>query len=84
MLLATTPTTPESKMTVMKRQNVRTLSLIVSTLTYLVVGAAVFDALESDYETVQAGQLLQEEENFRKKLVASVGSLFRSVTIVYD
>jgi len=34
----------------MKRQNVRTLSLVVFTFTYLLVGAAVFDALESDTE----------------------------------
>lgn len=34
----------------MKRQNVRTLSLVVCTFTYLLVGAAVFDALESDTE----------------------------------
>ncbi|VDM98744.1 unnamed protein product [Thelazia callipaeda] len=37
----------------MKRQNVRTLSLIVCTLTYLLIGAAVFDALESDNEMQQ-------------------------------
>lgn len=37
----------------MKRQNVRTLSLIVCTFTYLLVGAAVFDALESDNELAQ-------------------------------
>lgn len=35
----------------MKKQNVRTLSLIVITLTYLLVGAAVFDALESEHES---------------------------------
>ncbi|GMS83796.1 hypothetical protein PENTCL1PPCAC_5971 [Pristionchus entomophagus] len=34
----------------MKRQNVRTLSLIVCTMTYLLIGAAVFDALESENE----------------------------------
>ena len=37
----------------MKRQNVRTLSLIVCTLTYLMVGSAVFDALESEAELRQ-------------------------------
>ena len=37
----------------MKKQNVRTLSLIVCTFTYLLVGAAVFDALESDNEMQQ-------------------------------
>lgn len=34
----------------MKKQNVRTLSLIVFTLTYLLVGAAIFDVLESEME----------------------------------
>uniref|UniRef100_A0A915DP73 Two pore potassium channel protein sup-9 n=1 Tax=Ditylenchus dipsaci TaxID=166011 RepID=A0A915DP73_9BILA len=41
----------------MKRQNVRTLSLIVCTLTYLFVGAAVFDALESETELKQRRQV---------------------------
>ncbi|KAG7156638.1 Potassium channel subfamily K member 9-like 2 [Homarus americanus] len=35
----------------MRQQNVRTLSLVVCTFTYLLIGAAVFDALESDTET---------------------------------
>lgn len=34
----------------MKRQNVRTLSLVVCTFTYLLIGAAVFDSLESHTE----------------------------------
>ncbi|XP_051156154.1 two pore potassium channel protein sup-9 [Leptopilina boulardi] len=34
----------------MKKQNVRTLSLIVCTFTYLLVGAAIFDVLESETE----------------------------------
>ncbi|XP_053947293.1 two pore potassium channel protein sup-9 [Anastrepha ludens] len=34
----------------MKKQNVRTISLIVCTFTYLLVGAAVFDSLESETE----------------------------------
>ncbi|MPC31409.1 Potassium channel subfamily K member 9 [Portunus trituberculatus] len=34
----------------MKKQNVRTVSLIVCTFTYLLMGAAVFDALESEHE----------------------------------
>uniref|UniRef100_A0A1B0CRB1 Putative twik-related acid-sensitive k + channel 6 isoform c n=1 Tax=Lutzomyia longipalpis TaxID=7200 RepID=A0A1B0CRB1_LUTLO len=45
----------------MKKQNVRTISLIVCTFTYLLVGAAVFDALESEtekkrWDALQAGQ----------------------------
>ncbi|KAF8364251.1 sup-9 [Pristionchus pacificus] len=39
----------------MKQQNVRTLSLVVCTMTYLLIGAAVFDALESENELMQAG-----------------------------
>ncbi|GCB68437.1 hypothetical protein scyTo_0013826 [Scyliorhinus torazame] len=41
----------------MKRQNVRTLALIVCTFTYLLVGAAVFDALESKQETSEKKSL---------------------------
>ncbi|XP_066482464.1 potassium channel subfamily K member 9 [Tiliqua scincoides] len=51
----------------MKRQNVRTLSLIVCTLTYLLVGAAVFDALESDHEMREEEQLKAEETRLRGK-----------------
>nr|XP_033785500.1 potassium channel subfamily K member 9 [Geotrypetes seraphini] len=45
----------------MKRQNVRTVSLIVCTFTYLLVGAAVFDALESDFEMREEEKLKAEE-----------------------
>ncbi|XP_048830173.1 potassium channel subfamily K member 3 [Brienomyrus brachyistius] len=37
----------------MKRQNVRTLALIICTIVYLLFGAAIFDALESKLETTQ-------------------------------
>ena len=40
-------------MTTMKKQNVRTLSLIVATFTYLLIGAAVFDVIESEEEQRQ-------------------------------
>ncbi|KAM6992521.1 potassium channel subfamily K member 3a [Tautogolabrus adspersus] len=47
----------------MKRQNVRTLALIICTFTYLIVGAAIFDALESKKETSQWRELnLRREE----------------------
>ncbi|KAI4471013.1 potassium channel subfamily k [Holotrichia oblita] len=42
----------------MKKQNVRTLSLIVCTFTYLLIGAAVFDSLESSTEK-QRKEVLQ-------------------------
>ncbi|XP_047243065.1 potassium channel subfamily K member 3a [Girardinichthys multiradiatus] len=41
----------------MKRQNVRTLALIICTFTYLIVGAAIFDVLESQEETTQKESL---------------------------
>lgn len=50
----------------MKRQNVRTLSLIVCTLTYLMVGSAVFDALESEAELKQRHQV----ETIKQRLVS--------------
>ena len=37
----------------MKKQNVRTLSLIVGTFTYLLIGAAIFDFIESEEEQRQ-------------------------------
>ena len=51
----------------LKKQNVRTLALIFSTLTYLLVGAAVFVALESDFEQSESVKLLQEEMAFRQR-----------------
>ena len=47
-----------------KKQNVRTAALIVSTLTYLLVGAAVFVALESDFEATESKKLHDEEFAF--------------------
>uniref|UniRef100_A0A670IFT7 Potassium two pore domain channel subfamily K member 9 n=1 Tax=Podarcis muralis TaxID=64176 RepID=A0A670IFT7_PODMU len=49
------------------RQNVRTLSLIICTFTYLLVGAAVFDALESDHEMREDEQLKAEETRLKGK-----------------
>ena len=37
----------------MKKQNVRTLGLVVTTFTYLLVGAAIFDSIESEEEKHQ-------------------------------
>ncbi|CAF0933721.1 unnamed protein product [Adineta ricciae] len=47
----------------MKKQNVRTLTLIVSTFSYLLVGAAIFDALESNTEDFLRKQYQAAEEN---------------------
>ncbi|XP_069322055.1 potassium channel subfamily K member 9 [Eulemur rufifrons] len=51
----------------MKKQNVRTVSLILCTFTYLLVGAAVFDALESDNEMREEEKLKAEETRIRGK-----------------
>ncbi|KAK6297203.1 hypothetical protein J4Q44_G00317860 [Coregonus suidteri] len=46
----------------MKRQNVRTLALIICTFTYLLVGAAVFDALESKKEKTQKKKVYDRKQ----------------------
>ncbi|RTG90114.1 potassium channel subfamily K member 9 [Schistosoma bovis] len=51
----------------MKRQNVRTLSLIVVTFTYLLLGAAIFDALESEFEISEDVRLKENAEILRIK-----------------
>lgn len=51
----------------MKKQNIRTLSLIVCTFTYLLVGAAVFDTLESEHEEDERKRLDSEEKHFISK-----------------
>jgi len=51
----------------MKKQNVRTLLLIASTFAYLLVGAAVFNALESAFEETERAELEKEELEMRTK-----------------
>ncbi|XP_071765672.2 potassium channel subfamily K member 3 [Centroberyx gerrardi] len=51
----------------MKRQNARTLALIISILTYLVVGAAVFDTLESKQEKTQRRKLEARKYELMRK-----------------
>ncbi|XP_070534445.1 potassium channel subfamily K member 15-like [Ptychodera flava] len=53
--------------TMMKKQNVRTLSLIVCEFTYLLIGAAVFDALESDFEESDKEQYLEKELFYKRE-----------------
>ncbi|CAL1584329.1 unnamed protein product [Knipowitschia caucasica] len=68
----------------MKRQNVRTLSLIVCTLTYLLVGAAVFDALESDFEMREKEQLEAEEKRLQGKYNISEDDYRKLETIIME
>ena len=48
-----------------KRQNIRTLSLVVFTLIYLLTGAAVFDKLESSTEEKYHEKLNEQIRKFR-------------------
>ncbi|XP_041639727.1 potassium channel subfamily K member 15-like [Cheilinus undulatus] len=51
----------------MKTQNIRTLCLILSIVVYLLIGAAVFDALESDSESSKKEALEQKLTELKKK-----------------
>ena len=51
----------------MKRRNVRTLSLIVVTFTYLLIGAAVFDVLEGGYNEESYDGLVKVRQDFIAK-----------------
>ncbi|XP_038553950.1 potassium channel subfamily K member 15-like [Micropterus salmoides] len=51
----------------MKTKNIRTLSLILSIVFYLLIGAAVFDALESDSESSKKRALEQKLNELKKK-----------------
>ncbi|XP_020499778.1 potassium channel subfamily K member 9 [Labrus bergylta] len=68
----------------MKRQNVRTLSLIICTFTYLLVGAAVFDALESDFEMREKEQLEAEEKRLQGKYNISEDDYRKLETIIME
>nr|XP_003411611.2 LOW QUALITY PROTEIN: potassium channel subfamily K member 15 [Loxodonta africana] len=51
----------------MRKQSVRTAALILCILSYLLVGAAVFDALESEAESSRKLLLAQKQSEFRRK-----------------
>ncbi|XP_070815584.1 potassium channel subfamily K member 9-like [Chaetodon trifascialis] len=51
----------------MKAQNIRTLGLILSIVVYLLIGAAVFDALESDSENSKKKALEQRLNEMKRK-----------------
>ena len=51
----------------MKKQNVRTLVLIVSTIVYLLAGAAVFQALESSNEIDEKRRLERDEADLMSR-----------------
>ncbi|XP_015244704.1 PREDICTED: potassium channel subfamily K member 15-like [Cyprinodon variegatus] len=51
----------------MKSQNIRTLFLILSVLLYLLIGAAVFDALETESESSRKRALEQKLSELKRK-----------------
>ena len=51
----------------MQKQNIRTLSLVVATLTYLIFGAALFDHFESAHETMRHKELNKNISLFKQK-----------------
>lgn len=63
----------------MKKQNVRTFCLIVVTFAYLLVGAAIFESLESQFELDERSRLLREEESLRIKYNISIDD-YRNVS----
>ncbi|KAM6462993.1 potassium channel subfamily K member 3 [Liasis olivaceus] len=66
----------------MKRQNVRTLALIICTFTYLLVGAAVFDALESEAETADRTNLEQKQLELKSKYNLSEANYYELEGVV--
>ncbi|XP_071384878.1 potassium channel subfamily K member 3a [Centroberyx affinis] len=66
----------------MKRQNVRTLALIICTFTYLIVGAAIFDVLESQTETTQRKELDDRRRELLKTYNLSTDNFDELVTVV--
>ncbi|CAL8339567.1 unnamed protein product [Lota lota] len=57
----------------MKRHSVRSLILILSTISFLLVGAAVFDALESERESIRKTILEQKMKEIRDKYAFTEG-----------
>lgn len=51
----------------MRKQSVRTAALALCILSYLLVGAAVFDALESEAESGRQRLLAQKRSELRRK-----------------
>ncbi len=68
----------------MKKQNVRTLSFIFTTFTYLLVGAAIFDALESQTEETTRKELELKEMQIKSKFNISDDDFSGLETIMKD
>ena len=67
----------------MKKQNVRTLSLIVVTITYLLIGGAIFDSIESQ-EEIRQREALTSKQTRHLHLLSLPSSLFPLTLIKAD
>ena len=67
----------------MKKQNVRTLSLIVVTITYLLIGGAIFDSIESQ-EEIRQREALTSKQTPQLDLLSLPSSLFPLTLIKAD
>lgn len=73
-----------SEMKKLRKQTVRTLSLILCMFSYLLVGAAVFDALESDFDMREKEQLQAEEKRLQGKYNISEDDYRKLETIIME
>ena len=64
----------------MKKQNVRTLSLVIGTITYLLIGASIFDYVESEEEKRQKEALRSKYYNNCEQYIF----LFSYYTLVFE
>ena len=68
----------------MKKQNVRTLSLIVVTITYLLIGGAIFDSIESREEMRQREALTSEYHSIILLLPRDYNNTDQTVVLVWS
>ena len=68
----------------MKKQNVRTLSLIVATITYLLIGAAIFDNIESEEEMRQNEALKSKNKCHDDDNTDVISAMERQVLAKYN
>ena len=68
----------------MKKQNVRTLSLIVATITYLLIGAAIFDNIESEEEMRQNEALKSKQKCHDDDSTDAISAMERQVLAKYN
>lgn len=56
-----------SNIKMLKKQTVRILTLVTGTFVYLLIGAAVFDAVESESELIEKAALKEQEGDFKRQ-----------------